>query len=120
METYSNYVISSRRVRALQNARRRGSTKSTSTIKDEHYSKYQDSSSTDEGIAELDGPTSVPILLEILKEKDERIKTLESDLLQVRILVHRCLLNLLFASHHSDKMVVVFSKKKHMTDKLTL
>ena len=50
---------------------------------DEQAVNRRHSSSPDEGIAELDGPTSVPILLELLKEKDERIQVLGDQLLRV-------------------------------------
>lgn len=39
--------------------------------------------STDEGVAELDGPTSVPVLMEMIREKDDRIITLEEEVVKV-------------------------------------
>ncbi|XP_022788678.1 angiomotin-like protein 1 isoform X2 [Stylophora pistillata] len=53
---------------------------SGSTTADEIRTRHRHSISADEGIAELDGPTSIPVLLEMLREKDERIQVLEDNL----------------------------------------
>ena len=45
--------------------------------------RHSYSYSADEGVAELDGLTSVPVLLEVLKEKEERIQVLGEQLLRV-------------------------------------
>ena len=53
------------------------------TRSEETITNHLHSISSDEGIAELDGPISVPILLDQLKEKDERIQVLGDKLLRV-------------------------------------
>ena len=53
------------------------------TRSEEKITNCLHSISSDEGIAELDGPISVPTLLEQLKEKDERIQVLGEKLLRV-------------------------------------
>ena len=52
---------------------------------DEIISHHWHSNSADEGIAELDGPTSVPVLLEMLRERDDKIQVLGDSLLRVNI-----------------------------------
>ena len=44
---------------------------------------HRHTNSTDEGIAEIDGPISSPVLLELLKEKDATIQKLEDQLSRV-------------------------------------
>ena len=46
---------------------------------------HRHSNSADEGIAELDGPTSVPVLLEMLREKDGRIQVLGENISRVSV-----------------------------------
>lgn len=46
---------------------------------------HRHSNSADEGIAELDGPTSVSVLLEMLREKDDRIQVLGENISRVRV-----------------------------------
>ena len=62
------------------------------TNNDKKTTHHRHTNSADEGIAELDGPTSVPVLLELLREKDDRIQVLGENLLRVRfhkqILIH--------------------------------
>lgn len=65
-------------------------TDETGLTNDEKTTHHRHTNSADEGIAELDGPTSVPVLLELLREKDDRIQVLGENLLRVR--VHRQIL----------------------------
>nr|XP_058961366.1 angiomotin-like protein 1 [Pocillopora verrucosa] len=51
-----------------------------STTADEIGTHHRHSISAEEVIAELDGPTSIPGLLEMLREKNERIQVLEDNL----------------------------------------
>lgn len=44
---------------------------------------HRHTNSTDEGIAEIDGPISSIVLLELLKEKDATIQKLEDQLSRV-------------------------------------
>ena len=55
----------------------------TRTTIDELKTHHRHSNSADEGIAELDGPTSVPVLLEMLREKDDRIQVLGENISRV-------------------------------------
>ena len=41
--------------------------------------------SADEGVAELEGPTSVPVLVELIREKDDRIQVLEAETIRVSL-----------------------------------
>lgn len=60
-------------------------TDDTCLTNDEKTTHHRHTNSADEGIAELDGPTSVPVLLELLREKDDRIQVLGENLLRVRV-----------------------------------
>lgn len=56
-------------------------TKATSLVTEEKMLiNHRHTNSTDEGIAEIDGPISSPVLLELLKEKDATIQKLEDQL----------------------------------------
>lgn len=57
--------------------------KGTGWATEEKTTNHKHTNSTDEGIAELDGPTNVPILFEMLKEKDETILMLEDKLFRL-------------------------------------
>ena len=72
-----------RKARALQVIQRGAATLNTFSTTDEQTVNRRHFSSPDEGIAELDGPTNVPALLELLKEKDEKIQVLGDQLLRV-------------------------------------
>ena len=76
-------MIPSRKARAQEVAQSDSATIYTSSTTDDDKTQRRHSSSADEGIAELDGPTTVPGLLELLKEKDERIEELGDQLLRV-------------------------------------
>lgn len=52
---------------------------------DDRTTHHRHTNSADEGIAELDGPTSVPVLLELLREKDDRIQVLGENILRVSV-----------------------------------
>ena len=52
---------------------------------DEKTPHHRHTNSADEGIAELDGPTSIPVLLELLREKDNRIQGLGENITRVRV-----------------------------------
>ena len=82
-QLYPNHVISSRKARAQEVAQSDSATTYTSSTTDGDKTQRRHSNSADEGIAELDGPTTVPGLLELLKEKDERIEELGDQLLRV-------------------------------------
>ena len=76
------------RITELQKARvlhyrRRFSSRSNGSSTEEKSADPEVCNSVDEGIAELDGPSSVPVLLQILREKEQRIQTLEGDVLRV-------------------------------------
>lgn len=58
-----------------------------STTADEIGTHHRHSISAEEVIAELDGPTSIPGLLEMLREKNERIQVLEDNLSRVIVKV---------------------------------
>ena len=79
LQLYPNHVIPSRNARAQSDS----ATTYTSSTTDEDKTQRRHSNSADEGIAELDGPATVPGLLELLKEKDERIEELGDQLLRV-------------------------------------
>lgn len=57
----------------------------TCSTTDEKMAHHRHSNSADEGIAELDGPTSVPVLLEMLREKDGRIQVLGENISRVSV-----------------------------------
>lgn len=82
LQLYPNQVIPSRKARAQEVAQSDSATTYTSSTTDVKTQRRH-SNSADEGIAELDGPTTVPGLLELLKEKDERIEELGDQLLRV-------------------------------------
>ena len=83
LQLYPNHVIPSRKARAQEVAQSDSTTTYTSSTTDDDKTQRRHSNSADEGIAELDGPTTVPGLLELLKEKDERIEELGDQLLRV-------------------------------------
>lgn len=83
LQLYPNHVIPSRKARAQEVAQSDSATTYTSSTTDDVKTQGRHSNSADEGIAELDGPTTVPGLLELLKEKDERIEELGDQLLRV-------------------------------------
>ena len=57
----------------------------TCLANDEKTTHHRHTNSADEGIAELDGPTSVPVLLELLREKDGRIQVLGENISRVSV-----------------------------------
>ena len=57
----------------------------TCLTNDEKTTHHRHTNSADEGIAELDGPTSIPVLLELLREKDDRIQVLGENITRVRV-----------------------------------
>ena len=57
----------------------------TCLTNDEKTTHHRHTNSADEGIAELDGPTSIPVLLELLREKDDRIQVLAENITRVRV-----------------------------------
>lgn len=83
LQLYPNHVIPSRKARAQEIAQSDSATTYTSSTTDDDKTQRRHSHSADEGIAELDGPTTVSGLLELLKEKDERIEELGDQLLRV-------------------------------------
>ena len=76
-------MSSSTKTRAPHVTQRVSATSDACKTTDEQKAYRRHSNSADEGIAELDGPASVPGLLELLKEKDERIQVLGDQLLRV-------------------------------------
>ena len=59
-------------------------TKGTGLVTEEKMLiNHRHTNSTDEGIAEIDGPINSPVLLELLKEKDATIQKLEDQLSRV-------------------------------------
>ena len=54
-------------------------------MNEEKTTHHRHTNSADEGIAELDGPTNIPVLLELLREKDDRIQVLGENITRVRI-----------------------------------
>ena len=54
-------------------------------MNDEKTTHHRHTNSADEGIAELDGPTNIPVLLELLREKDDRIQVLGENITRVRV-----------------------------------
>lgn len=57
----------------------------TRLMNDEKTTHHRHTNSADEGIAELDGPTNIPVLLELLREKDDRIQVLGENITRVRV-----------------------------------
>lgn len=57
----------------------------TCLTNDQKTTHHRHTNSADEGIAELDGPTSIPVLLELLREKDDRIQELGENITRVRV-----------------------------------
>ena len=54
-------------------------------MNEEKTTHHRHTNSADEGIAELDGPTNIPVLLELLREKDDRIQVLGENITRVRL-----------------------------------
>ena len=78
-------MISDSKTHALHVAERSTVKDDTCLTNDEKTTHHRHTNSADEGIAELDGPTSVPVLLELLREKDDRIQVLGENISRVRI-----------------------------------
>jgi len=84
-ELNKNHVSPSRKAYAQHVTQRGWSVAQTCSATNEQTTnrRHSYSYSADEGVAELDGLTSVPVLLEVLKEKEERIQVLGEQLLRL-------------------------------------
>ena len=82
-QLHANHVSPMRKAHALHVTQRSSVEDDTCFTTDENTTHHRHSNSADEGIAEIDGPTSVPVLLEMLREKDDRIQVLGDNLLRV-------------------------------------
>ncbi|XP_020603075.1 angiomotin-like [Orbicella faveolata] len=75
-QLHTNHVIPDSKTHGLHVTERSAVKDDTCLTNDEKTTHHRHTNSADEGIAELDGPTSVPVLLELLREKDDRIQVL--------------------------------------------
>jgi len=81
----TNHVIPDSKTHALHVTERSIVKDDTCLTNDEKKTHHRHTNSADEGVAELDGPTSVPVLLELLREKDGRIQVLGENISRVSV-----------------------------------
>ena len=84
-QLHTNHVIPDSRTHGLHVTERSTVKDDTRLTNDEKTTRHRHTNSADEGIAELDGPTSIPVLLELLREKDYRIQELRENITRVRV-----------------------------------
>ncbi|KAL9965695.1 hypothetical protein ACROYT_G029533 [Oculina patagonica] len=75
-QLHTNHVNTTRKAHGAHVTESNSANQDTCSTTEEKMPHHRHSNSADEGIAELDGPISVPILLELLREKDDRIQVL--------------------------------------------
>ena len=84
-QLHTNHVIPDSKTHGLHVAERSTVKDGTCLMNDEKRTHHRHTNSADEGIAELDGPTNIPVLLELLREKDDRIQVLGENITRVRV-----------------------------------
>ena len=84
-QLHTNHMSTTSKARGLHVTESSSAKEETCTEMDESVTHHRHSNSADEGIAELDGPTSVPVLLEMLREKDDRIQVLGENISRVSV-----------------------------------
>ena len=110
----TNHVIPDSKTHGLHVTEKSTVKDDTCLTNDEKTTHHRHTNSAYEGIAELDGPTSVPVLLELLREKDGRIKVLGENISRVRVDKPEAnfrLLILLEAYHLGDMLLNIYILK---------